>query len=119
IVVYLAVDDPQGIQFGGLVAAPIVRNIMDDALRYLEVEPRKEQMVKKYRPEFGEAPHMEVPDLVGMTVGDILQDLGSDFNIVKAGNGNTVISQAPKPGTRLERGSNIRVFLSDVTKKDE
>lgn len=119
IVVYIAVDDPQGIQFGGLVAAPIVRNIMDDALRYLEIEPRKEQVVKKYRPEFGEMPHMEVPDLIGMTVGDILQDLGSDFNIVKAGSGNTVISQAPKPGTRLERGSNIRIFLSDVTKKDE
>lgn len=119
IVVYIAVDDPQGIQFGGLVAAPIVRNILDDALRYLEVEPRKEQLEKRVRPEFGEVPYVEVPDLVGMTIGDLLQDLGSDFRIVKAGSGNTVISQAPKPGTRLMRGSEIRIFLADPAPEHE
>lgn len=119
IVVYIAVDDPQGIQFGGLVAAPIVRNILDDALQYMGVEPRADQLEKRIRPEFGEVPYMEVPDLVGMTVGELLQDLGSDFRIVKAGSGNTVISQAPKPGTRLERGSEIRVFLAEVMPNDE
>lgn len=119
IVVYIAVDDPQGIQFGGLVAAPIVRNILDDALQYMAVEPRSDQLEKRIRPEFGEVPYMEVPDLVGMTVGELLQDLGSDFQIVKAGSGNTVISQAPKPGTRLTRGSEIRVFLAEVMPDDE
>src|SRR5690606_38021867 len=119
IVVYIAVDDPQGIQFGGLVAAPIVRNILDDALQYMGVEPRADQLEKRIRPEFGKVPYMEVPDLVGMTVGELLQDLGSDFRIVKAGSGNTVISQAPKPGTRLERGSEIRVFLAEVMPNDE
>ena len=119
VVIYIAIDDPQGIQFGGLVAAPIVRNIMDDTLRYLDVKPRKEQITKQYRREFGEVPHMEVPDLIGMSVGDIVQDLGSDFTIAKAGSGNTVISQAPKPGTRLERGATIRIFLADKPGKDE
>lgn len=119
VVIYLAIDDPQGIQFGGLVAAPIVRNMLDDTLRYLEVEPRKEQIEKKYRPELGESPYMEVPDLVGMTVSEIVQDIGSSFHITKAGTGTTVISQAPKPGTRLERGAKIRVFLANPSANNE
>lgn len=119
ILVYIAVDDPQTIQFGGLVAAPIVRNILDEALRYLGVERRGEQLEKRVRPELGDVPYVEVPDLVGMTVGEIFRDLGSDFRIVKAGSGNTVISQAPKPGTRLLRGSEIRVFLADVKPERE
>jgi stage V sporulation protein D (sporulation-specific penicillin-binding protein) len=119
VVIYLAIDDPQGIQFGGLVAAPIVRNIMDDTLRYLNIEPRKEQLNKVIRPEFGELPYLEVPDLVGMKISELLQDLGSSFQIAKSGSGNTVISQAPKPGTRLERGSTIRIFVAEQPAKDE
>lgn len=119
VVIYVAVDDPQGVQFGGLVAAPIVRGIMEDTLRYLQVPPRKEQLEKKYRPELGETAYAEVPDLVGMTVSDIFQDLGSAFRLEKAGSGKTVISQAPKPGTRVEQGSTIRIFLADVPVKDE
>lgn len=117
IVIYVAIDDPQGIQFGGLVAAPVVRNMMEDALRYLDVQPRKDQLVKTYRKEFGELPHMEVPDLIGMTVSDIFHDLGSSFQIVKSGVGSTVISQAPKPGTRLEQGSAIRVYMADPVRQ--
>lgn len=111
VVVYAAVDDPQGIQFGGLIAAPLVKNIMQDALRYMKVEPDKNQLTKKYK--YGETPVVEVPDLVGATVQDIYEDLNSDFLIAKSGTGNTVISQAPKPGTRVDRGSTIRVYLSN------
>ncbi|MCY9588605.1 stage V sporulation protein D [Paenibacillus chitinolyticus] len=111
VVVYAAVDDPQGIQFGGLIAAPLVKNIMQDALRYMKVEPDKNQLTKKYK--YGETPIVEVPDLVGATVQDIYEDLNSDFLIAKSGTGNTVISQAPKPGTRVDRGSTIRVYLSN------
>ncbi|MEV2907726.1 stage V sporulation protein D [Paenibacillus larvae] len=116
IVVYAAVDDPQGIQFGGLVAAPIVKNIMEDALHYMKVQPSKDQLNKDYR--LGEKPVVEVPNLVGATVQDIYEDLNSDFNLVKSGSGNVVVSQAPKPGTRVDRGSTIRVYLSNPTKPD-
>lgn len=44
IVIYTAVDNPQGIQFGGLIAAPIVKRIMEDALHYMGVEPRQKQV---------------------------------------------------------------------------
>ncbi|WNR46437.1 stage V sporulation protein D [Paenibacillus roseipurpureus] len=112
VVIYAAVDDPKGIQFGGLIAAPLVKNMMADALRYMKVEPNKNQLDKDYR--YGEIPVVEVPDLVGASVDDILEDLNMNFRLAKSGNGKYVISQAPKAGSRVDQGSTIRIFLSDV-----
>ncbi|NOV03420.1 stage V sporulation protein D [Paenibacillus planticolens] len=111
IVIYAAVDDPKGLQFGGLIAAPLVKNMMADALRYMKVEPNKQQLDKEYR--YGETPVVEVPDLVGASVDDILEDLNMNFKLAKSGNGKYVISQAPKAGTRVDQGSTIRIFLSN------
>jgi stage V sporulation protein D (sporulation-specific penicillin-binding protein) len=110
VLVYVAVDNPQGIQFGGVVAAPIVQNILRDSLNYMKVEPNKNQLAKDYK--IDETPIVEVPNLVGMTVADIYESMNSNFMLVKSGEGNTVISQAPAAGTRVDRGSTIRVYLS-------
>ena len=59
IVVYVAVDNPQGIQFGGVVSAPIVRNILADALPALGVKPRKEQLERDWK--YGETPIVTAP----------------------------------------------------------
>ncbi|MFD2702226.1 stage V sporulation protein D [Paenibacillus shunpengii] len=109
IVVYTAVDNPKGIQFGGVVAAPIVQNILEDSLHYLQVPQRKDQLEKNYK--YGETPIVTVPDLTGATVQDLYEDLNMNFMLVKSGTGNTVISQAPKPGARVERGSTIRIYM--------
>jgi len=111
IVVYVAVDNPQGLQFGGLIAAPVVKNVMEDALRYLKIDPRKDQLPREYRP--GETPFVEVPDLTGMTVNDIYEEMRSDFLLAKSGSGNVVVNQVPKAGTRIQRGSTVRIFLAD------
>lgn len=109
LIVYVAVDDPQGIQFGGLVAAPIVRGIMADALPYLGVKPRTKQVEKEYK--YGDAPIVTVPNLVGKTVSDIYEDLNMNFQLAASGTGSTVIRQAPAAGARMERGSVIRIYL--------
>jgi stage V sporulation protein D (sporulation-specific penicillin-binding protein) len=110
VVIYVAVDNPKGLQFGGLIAAPIVKNIMGDTLRYMGIEPRKEQLERDYR--YGETPIVEVPNLVGMSVSEIYEELNMNFNLSKSGAGEVVASQAPKPGERVERGSTIRIYLS-------
>ncbi len=110
LVVYVAVDNPKGLQFGGLIAAPIVKNVMEDTLRYMGVQSRENQIEKEY--VYGDTLVDEVPDLVGMSVSDIYQSM-HHFQLVTAGKGNIVISQAPKPGTRVERNSAIRIYLSN------
>jgi stage V sporulation protein D (sporulation-specific penicillin-binding protein) len=111
LVVYVAVDNPQGIQFGGVVAAPIVRNIMADALPYLGVKPRAVQVEKEYKFGSGEPRTVTVPNLVGKTVSDIYEDMNSNFQLASSGSGTTVVRQAPVAGSRVEQGSVIRIYL--------
>ncbi|WP_138751922.1 stage V sporulation protein D [Paenibacillus sinopodophylli] len=111
IVIYVAVDNPQGIQFGGVVAAPIVRNIMEDALAILEVPSREKQIDRVYK--YGETPIVTVPNLIGKTVSDLYEDLNMDFTLTTAGSGKMVIRQAPAAGTRVDRGSTIRIYLGE------
>ncbi|WP_028595826.1 stage V sporulation protein D [Paenibacillus assamensis] len=111
IVIYTAVDDPQGIQFGGLIAAPIVKRIMADSLEVLGVKPREKQVPREYR--FDEQPLVTVPNLVGKTLSDLYEDMNTNFLLSKSGSGQTVIHQAPKPGTRVDKGSTIRIYMGE------
>ncbi|KIL41745.1 stage V sporulation protein D [Gordoniibacillus kamchatkensis] len=115
IVVYAAVDNPQGLQFGGLIAAPLVKNIMAESLRYLKVEPSKKQLPREYTYGDTTPQIVEVPNLIGATIEDILEDMNDNFLLAKSGTGNTVVNQVPKPGTRVEKGSTIRVYLADTS----
>ena len=111
IVVYLAVDNPKGtIQFGGVVAAAIVGDIMEDSLRALEVPPRKEQIEKELT--WLDTPLVEVPDLIGMSKKELQQQL-INFKLDVAGEGEKVVKQLPSPGVKIKEGSTIRVYMND------
>ncbi|MBO8171148.1 MAG: stage V sporulation protein D [Bacillaceae bacterium] len=112
IVVYVAVNNPKGtVQFGGTVAAPVVQNILESSLRYLDVKPRDNQIPKEYR--YGmDKKWMTIPDLTGMNVQE-LQRKHYTFPIQVSGKGKYVIHQAPEPGTRVEEGVTIRLYLGD------
>ncbi|QKG84773.1 stage V sporulation protein D [Kroppenstedtia pulmonis] len=110
LVVYVAVDNPKGIQFGGVVAAPIVRNILYDSLRYMKVEKRKDQIPPEKTPLT--TPFVEVPDLIGQEIDDIRNSL-HDTPLRVSGKGKDVINQAPKPGERVKKGTPIRIYLGD------
>lgn len=114
IVVYIAVDNPKGtLQFGGVVAAPIVGKIMDDSLHALEVGPRENQIEKKRT--WLDPRLVKVPNLIGLTKNEIRQQL-IDLKLEVEGSGDIVIQQAPKAGVKIEEGKTIRVFLGN---KDE
>ncbi|WP_174733835.1 stage V sporulation protein D [Mesobacillus harenae] len=111
IVVYIAVDNPKGtVQFGGVVAAPIVGNIMEDSLRALGVAPRKDQIEKELT--WLDTPMMEVPDLIGMEKKELQQQL-INLRLDVSGEGNTVVKQAPSPGTKIKEGSIIRIYMNE------
>ncbi|PWW27474.1 stage V sporulation protein D (sporulation-specific penicillin-binding protein) [Cytobacillus oceanisediminis] len=111
LVVYVAVDNPKGtVQFGGVVAAPIVGEIMGDSLRSMGVKPRKDQIEKELT--WMDSPMIEVPDMVGMTKKD-LGELYLNLKIDASGTGNTVVKQTPQPGIKLKEGSTIRLFFDD------
>lgn len=111
LVVLVAIDNPKNtIQFGGVVAAPIVGTIMEESLRMMNVPPRKGELDKKIM--WPDTPKVKVPSLIGLTKEDILKDL-SDLKIEAHGEGTRVIDQSPKEGIKVEEGSVIRIYLSD------
>ncbi|MBT2216940.1 stage V sporulation protein D [Virgibacillus dakarensis] len=114
IVVYVAIDNPKGtVQFGGVVAAPIVGTIIGDSLRTLGVEPREGGLDKEYL--WPEQPKIEVPDLVGLKKKELTEYM-TNLSIETSGSGDYIIDQAPDPGTKVEQGSKIRIYFSN--KKD-
>jgi|SRR5690625_392630 len=111
IVVLVAIDNPKNtIQFGGVVAAPIVGNIIENGLHILNVPLRKDGLDKEY--VWPEQPKVKVPKLIGKTKEDLLQDL-SHFSIEEHGDGDYIIDQSPEAGTKIEEGAKIRVYLSN------
>lgn len=111
IVVYVAIDNPKNtVQFGGVVTAPIVGTIIGDSLRALGVEPRTDEMDKEYI--WPEQPKINVPDLIGLKKSDLAEYM-VDLSIEASGEGTYIIDQSPAPGTKLEQGSTIRIYLAD------
>jgi stage V sporulation protein D (sporulation-specific penicillin-binding protein) len=112
LVVYIAVDNPKGtVQFGGVVAAPIVGNIMEDSLHALDIKPRKNQVEKEMT--WLDTPIIEVPDLKGMTRPEIQQHL-VNLRIEVSGEGKTVVKQSPSPGIKVKEGSTIRLYMDSA-----
>lgn len=111
IVVYVAVDNPKNtVQFGGVVAAPIVGTIIGDSLRAMEVEPRTDGPDKDY--QWPEEPKVEVPDLIGLKK-DELAEYMLNLSVETDGEGDYIIDQAPEAGAKVEQGAPVRIYLSE------
>ncbi|OLO40792.1 stage V sporulation protein D [Alkalihalophilus pseudofirmus] len=113
IVVYVAIDNPKGtVQFGGVVAAPIVGKIIGDSLAAMGVEKRSDQIEKEKA--WNDEPIVETPDLVGLSIREINQAY-YDLKIDASGSGSKVLAQAPEPGVKVKAGSTIRIYMGDKT----
>lgn len=114
IIVYVAVDNPKGIQFGGVVAAPIAGKIIEDSLRYLGVEKRSKQIEPEEDPL--EPALIPAPSLIGQEIEKVKNSLYT-HPIRTFGSGKYVINQIPKPGQKMKKGTTIRLYLSDKKPK--
>ncbi|WP_146552212.1 stage V sporulation protein D [Rummeliibacillus sp. SL167] len=109
VVVYVAVDNPKhGSQFGGVIAAPIVGQIIEDIHTTVGITDRKEQMEKEYR--WGDVEKVRVPNLVGKTKEEITELL-YPFRIEWHGEGEKIVSQLPKADAQIVKDGTIHVYL--------
>lgn len=109
IVVYLAIDNPKGVtQYGGTVSAPIVKNIMEDAIVALNIEKQDGGTEKKY--QWYDKKYYDVENVIGLSKKEATSKL-KNFVIEYSGSGDNVINQSPEGSTRLIEGSSIRLYL--------
>ena len=91
--------------YGGTIAAPVVKNILEETLQYLGVEPQYSDAEKEYA-------EVEVPDLSGKTAIEaeqILREAG--FYIRIKGTGGKVVDQIPKAHTKLSADSSVVIYM--------
>jgi cell division protein FtsI (penicillin-binding protein 3) len=122
IVLLIVIDEPQGPSYGGTVAAPVFKSIMEKVLPYFNVFPKGTLVVKK---GFDSTPHEDtlemetlagegrvgreveravMPDLTGLSMRNALSRIEGKGLIIKVSGNGRVVEQAPKAGTVIEKG---------------
>lgn len=108
LLVLAIVDEPEvGKHYGGTAAAPIVREVLEGSLDYLNIKPTEE--INENDIEL-----LEVPDVIGHNIKDaisILSEHGYKYTILNPGNEDVVIKQEPKAKTYKEQGGVIELTL--------
>ncbi len=133
IVVFVGIDEPRGAYYGGTVAAPVVKEIVEQSLNVMGVPsvqspvvtatheipetlimaPELAEEVIEERPvlsfeKIGDQEYA-MPDLSGHTLREVLvatQDIGIDVDTEGSG---IAILQNPEPGACLEQGGQFSV----------
>lgn len=113
IVCLVILDQPPvgATYYGGLIAAPVVKNILEESLQYLGVEP-------EYTQEEMEMIDITVPDVTGKTRKEaeaILKEEG--VNITFRGQGDIVLDQVPKAYSKLARNSKVVAYTEGEESK--
>ena len=111
VIVYIAVDNAKGVtQYGGTIAAPIAKNILQDAITELGIKKREGASEKKYN--YLDRKYATVPNVIGLSPNEAVKELKS-FKVEFSGSGNTVSYQSPSNGARIYEGETVRLLLSD------
>ncbi len=95
--------------YGGTIAAPVVKSILEESLIYLGVEPQYSEAEKSYA-------EIEVPDVSGKSVADaerILREAG--FYVRIKGSGGNVSDQIPKAHTKLSANSTVVIYMEGAS----
>lgn len=103
IALLIVVDEPKLEHYGSLVAAPVARDILENTLRYLEIEP-----------DFGdEAFKLLVPELIGLDLDKakkIALNNSLQFSVLPEtveGYKYKVVDQYPKGGSYVMEGTSL------------
>ncbi len=122
IAIIVIIDEPKGPAYGGVVAAPVFKAILEKVLPYLNVFPKGTIVVKKEAtPIIEKEPSnpqasingikmgkgtevITMPDLMGLTMRSALSRIEGKGLIIKVSGNGRLVEQIPKPGTILEKG---------------
>lgn len=122
IVVLVVIDEPKGSTYGGVVAAPVFKAIVEKVLPLLNVLPkgimivRNESDLSRKREEPRMAPVMGevrvgkgsekvvMPDLTGLSMRSALSRIEGKGLIIKVSGNGRLVEQVPKAGAVIDKG---------------
>lgn len=112
IAVLVALFDPKGASHGGgAIAAPVVKEIIEDTMGYLKIQPNID----------GESTGIIVPELRGMTIAEAKSKLKENrlkYSINGSKDENiTIKDQIPKPNIEVIENSTIILYTEEGIEK--
>ena len=91
------------IDYGGTTAAPFARQIMQEMLPYLGIDPENDEKDEE----------IEVPALKGLTIGDAKRKLSQvGLESVTDGANTVVLDQLPPAGAKLVKGGHVMLYTA-------
>ena len=126
LVALVLIDEPEVNVYGGVVAAPVFRNIAQGALRHLAIAPQKMTPVPtapvshepgvrqaSRRPRFSgtETNGAAAPDFVGLSLREVLERAQSLKVKVRLHGSGYVVKQSPAPGDRWNEDGVLHLSL--------
>ncbi|HEX8153799.1 MAG TPA: penicillin-binding transpeptidase domain-containing protein [Thermoanaerobaculia bacterium] len=122
LVILVVVDEPRGAQYGGVIAAPVFREIAEASLRYLRVAPsipaRRIDVTQTALAAFSQEPGTSsrteaIPDLRGLDARAAIAKAVATGLVVRAVGSGVVTSQNPLPGEALPLNKHISLTLAE------
>jgi len=111
IVLYVAVDNPKGVvQYGGTVAAPIAKSILESYISINNLKSSSEVMPKVYN--WMDVKYKKLVNVVGKTREEATKLL-KGYKIEYSGNGNIVLYQSPEANLYVEDNSTVKLMLTN------
>ncbi|MGN0779922.1 MAG: penicillin-binding transpeptidase domain-containing protein [Aristaeellaceae bacterium] len=91
------------VDYGGTTAAPFARQIMQDTLQYLQIEPTGSET----------AEDVTVPDIVGLTISAARRTLAeAGLEMMHDGYADVVLDQLPPAGATLVTGGHVMAYTA-------
>ena len=118
ITVYVMIDDPSGIYYGGQIAAPIASEIFSQLFRYLQIEPSSDPFAGMKESQTvrtgGDAKpsttgKVVVPDVLGLDASEATMRLQSAGLKMQANGRGTAVSQNVDANAIVEAGTTVVV----------
>lgn len=109
VIAIILIDEPEGIYYGGTIAAPVIASLFDNILPYMGIEPSyNEKEIEEYN--IGK---FNVPNFLGLTKTEAKKLITTyPFDEVHwLGEGDTVTEQFPLENEMIENNSDLILYL--------
>lgn len=115
IAILVVVDNPKGIKFGSTTAAPGAKAVLEDTLRYLQIEPQYTQeetdQINSKMSVVPDVTNTSFSTAIGMLGGASLNYIVSPAFTEEEGESDfMVVDQYPKAGEKLETGGTVFIY---------
>lgn len=108
VAVIIALDSPQNtIQYGGVVAAPLVKEVLTESISILGIAKRDSEIPLEPRYWIDKNIY-NVENYVGMNVGKILPT--NNYRFIIYGDGVIVKKQVPDAGSKIIEGGYVILY---------